>query len=162
MLYTNPARISALDRHHYCCVCLFVCLPELVPKGKSVSGYVTTHNNRPGHNSDHSQQTKFYVHRRNHQSLLCRRNKLIWPLGFRNKRLKLKSHSSHKGITSSQLGLLVSGMLRYLHQGYGSNGGATRGHERAKTHKLIVGFVYEQTQIQICWQRRPTHALYLN
>ena len=29
--------------------CLFVCLPELVPEGKSVSGYISTHNNRPGH-----------------------------------------------------------------------------------------------------------------
>ncbi len=28
---------------------LFVCLPELVPEGKSVSGYIGTRNNRPGH-----------------------------------------------------------------------------------------------------------------
>ncbi len=39
--------------------CSFACLPELVPEGKSVSGYVTTDNNRPGHNSGHSQQTNF-------------------------------------------------------------------------------------------------------
>ena len=42
-------------------IIVHVSLPELVPEGRSVSGYVTTHNNRPGHNSDHSQQTKFYV-----------------------------------------------------------------------------------------------------
>ncbi len=80
-------------------IIIIVCLPKLIPEGKLVSGYISTHNNRPGHYSGHSQQTKFYVHRRNHQSLqasLCRRNKLIQPLGFRNKRLQLMSHSSHK------------------------------------------------------------------
>ncbi len=36
---------------------MFVCLLELAPEGKSVSGYISTHNNRPGHYSDHSQQS---------------------------------------------------------------------------------------------------------
>ena len=79
-------------------ICLFVCLfTRAVPKGKSVSGYISTRNNRPGHyNSGHSQQTKFYVH--------CAHNTIGWKSGcLRNPSLILPLNPFKPILTLSTL-----------------------------------------------------------